>query len=181
MMLGYLFQSSFFQYAPMIVAGLVALLFIPGLMVTGAKPEGVGRAIVCVLWKAFGLVLIALSVTQLASDVVLSERLTEQPMLSVLVLIMVVGIGIMVQASRVLAGVDAASKAVPRLVFILTCETIGGLLVVVSMMTILVNFLMTNALTGWEMQTVLGLLGVVLMLGASLHVSPKAKVVRKKK
>lgn len=181
-MLGFLFQSSFLQYAPLVIAGLLTLLFIPSLMVTSAKPEGVGRAIACVLWKAFGLVLIALSLSQMADDVVTNERLTEQPLLSVLVLIFVIGIGIMVQASRVLVSVDAASKAVPRLVFILTCEIIGGLMVFVSGMTVLINFLMTQSMAGWEVQTVTLLFGFVLMLGASMHVTPGNKrVVRKKK
>lgn len=182
-MLGYLFQTSLFQYAPFVVAGLLILLFIPGMMTPRAKPEGVGRAIACVLWKTFGLLLVALSLLQLTSDVVTTEALTPEPMLSVLILIFAVGVGMMVQASRVLANVDAASKAVPKLVFVLTCEIVGGLLIVITGMTIAINFILTQTLAGWQMQTVTILLGIVLMLGASMHVNPAKKkaAVKKKK
>jgi len=183
-MLGYLFQTSLFQYAPFVITGLLALLFIPSLLVTGAKPEGVGRAIICVLWKAFGLVLIAMSLLQLSSDIATSQTLTAQPMLSALILIFVIGIGVMVHASRILATVDEASKAVPKLIFVLTCETIGGLVIVITGLTLMINFLLTQKFDGWETQMITILFGVVLMLGASMHVKSGAKkkvAVRKKK
>lgn len=173
-------DPSFFQHAPLFIAALFILLFIPSLLVTGAKPEGVARAIACVLWKTFGLVLIALSALQFGANLI-EGQFPEQQTLSVLVMILVIGIGFMVHASRLLAGVDAASKAVPRLVFFLTAETIGGLMVATSVITIMTNFLLTETMMGWESQGLSLLLGVVLMLGASMHVNPRRTAGKKKK
>lgn len=173
-------DPSFFQYAPIFIALLFVLLFIPSLLVTGAKPEGVGRAIACVLWKTFGLVLIALSALQFGAGL-LGGEFPAQPTLSVLVLILVTGIGIMVHASRLLADVDSASKVIPRLVFLLTAESIGGLMVAVAVITIMTNFLLSQSLMGWESQGLSLFLGIVLMLGASMHVNPSKRAAKKKK
>jgi len=174
-----IFGLTIFPYMPFIIAGLFVLLSIPSLLVTGAKPEGVARAIACILWKTIGLVLIVLSVLQFGS-MLIERQLPPQPSISVLILTLVVGIGIMVHASRLLAAVDAASKSVPKLVFVLTCESIGGLLVLVSLLTIFINFLLQETVLGLEPQLLNLFLGLLLMLGASFHVNAKRSTKKRK-
>lgn len=175
-----LFQPNSLLYALLIIVIAYVTLFIPSLMVTGAKPEGIARAISCYLWKTFGLVLMSSSVVQLMLGIV-NESLPDFPLLSGLILLLVVGMGIMVHASRVVATVDAASAAVPRLVFSHTIEILGGLIACSSGVSLLLSFLIKQRLDGWELPSTMLLLGIVMMLSASLHISGKNKHARRRK
>lgn len=148
------------------------IVLIPGMMVTGAKPEGIAKALSCYIWKTFGLVLVSVSVLQLSIHIVF-QRLPEFSALSSLLLILVVGIGIMVHASRMLVSVDAASAMIPRLIFSHTVEIIGGLIALVSALSLMLNFMITERIDGWEMPVTMGFLGFTMMLAASLHISAK--------
>lgn len=179
-----LFDATTLLYALVIVIVSYVTLFIPSLMVPGAKPEGVAKAISCYLWKTFGLVLLSMSVVQLTISIV-GDALPEFPLLSALILLLVVGMGIMIHASRVLADIDHASVMVPRLVFSHTVEMIGGLITFVSALSLMLGFLITEQIVGWQMPVTMMLLGITMMLSASLHISTKnryaARAARKRK
>ncbi len=171
-----LFEPSALLYALMVVVIAYVALFIPSMMVTGAKADGVARAISCYLWKTFGLVLIGMSVVQLTNGVMMGQ-LPDAPLLSALILLFVLGIGIMTHMSRVLANIDHASAMVPRLVFSHTIELIGGLIALVAAVSVMVGFLITQQLDmdGWQMPVTMILLGITMMLSASLHITHKNK------
>ncbi len=176
------FQSSIVVYLPVAVVLTFTLLLIPGLLVTGAKPEQVAKAVSSYMVKTFGLILIALSVVQVTYGLVMMS-LPEQPMLAGLVLLFVSGIGLMVYESRVIAGIDEASVSVVRAIFTHTCEIIGFLVAAVSGLSIMMTFLLTETLEGWEMSGSLLLLGLLLMLSSSMHMRRKTgsrKVAKKK-
>jgi hypothetical protein len=159
-----------------VIGALIAqvLLFIPSLLVTGAKPEGVAKAIGGYLWKSIGLFLLAISSIQLMYSVVMTQ-LPNPELLSALLFLMVVGIGIMIHASRIIAEVDHASSAVPRLVFSHTCEFVGGTVALVSGLSLGISLLLTMEAPDWQMPATMILLGCILMLSSSLHISHKNK------
>ena len=174
-----IFQSTAVVYALFVVVLLFVLLFIPSLLVTGAKPQGVARAISCYMWKTAGLVIMAMSVIQLAFDVV-NEQLPDAPLLSALILLFAVGVGTMVQASRMVKSVDEASVVVVRLIFSHTCEVVGGLIALVSGLSIALSVLLTNQLVDWQMPATTLLLGLTTMLAASIHIKHKNSPKRRK-
>ena len=179
-----LFDTSTLLYALMAVLVAYVALFIPSMMVPGAKPEGIAKAISCYLWKTFGLILLSMSVVQLMISVI-GNSLPEFPLLSGLILLLVSGIGVMTHASRVLATVDHASVMIPRLVFSHTIEIIGGLITFVSALSLMLSFLITTRIDGWELPITMILLGITMMLSASVHITARnkhaAKVAKKKK
>lgn len=165
------FQSTGMAYALLFVLIAFVLLFIPSLMVTGAKPEGVARAISCYMWKIVGLIILAMSVVQLASDLI-NGKLPDPPLLSALILLFAVGTGAMVQASRVAKSVDEASSVIVRLIFFHTCEIIGGVIALISALSVALSVLLTNNLefANWQMPATTLLLGLTTMLAASIHI-----------
>ncbi len=179
-----LFDAPTLLYALLAILITYVALMIPSMMVSGAKPEGIAKAIACYIWKAFGLVLLAMSVIQLTISII-GNALPEFPLLSGLILLLVTGIGIMVHASRVLTTVDNASIMIPRLVFSHTIEIIGGLIALVSALSLMLSFLITSRIDGWQLPMSMILLGITMMLSASVHITTKNrhanKVVKKKK
>lgn len=167
-----LFQSTAVAYALGIVIVAFVLLFIPSLLVPGAKPQGIARAISCYMWKTVGLFVMAMSIVQLAYNLV-TGRLPDPQTLSALILLFVVGVGTMVQASRMVKSVDEASSVVVRLVFSHTCEIAGGIIALISCLSIALTVLITGGLTDWEFSATMLLLGVTTMLAASIHIKHK--------
>jgi hypothetical protein len=168
------FQSTTVIYALGTVVIAFVLLFIPSLMVSGAKPQGIARAISCFLWKAVGLVILSMAVVQLAYGAV-SNELPDPTLLSALILLFVVGVGIMVQASRIVKTVDEASVVVVRLVFLHTCELVGGVIALVSVLSIALTVLLTNNVGNWQLPATSLFLGLTTMLAASVHIRQKNK------
>lgn len=175
-----LFQSTAVAYSLAIVVVAFVLLFIPSMLVPNAKPQGIARAISCYLWKTVGLIIIAMSVVQLAYDLI-GGNLPDYPARSALVLLFVTGIGTMIQASRILRSVDEASVVVVRLVFTHTCEFVGGVVALVSALSLALSVLMTGTVSGWEMSATTFLLGVTTMLSAGIHIKHKTRVLAPKK
>ncbi len=179
-----LFDASTLLWAIAIIIVMQVALFIPSMMVPGAKPEGIAKAISCYLWKSFGLVLLSMSVVQIAISIV-GGTLPQFPLLSALILLFVTGIGIMVHCSRLLARIDHASLSVPRLVFSHTVEIIGGVIAFVSTLSLMLGFLITESVQEWQMPATMAMLGITMMLSASLHISEKnrhaAKAAKKRR
>lgn len=175
-----LFQSSLLVYVPMGVFLTFALLMTAGLHVTGAKPEGVAKAIGCTILKTLGLLLVGLSSVQIGYGLLAMSLPAGQTLLALLILL-VVGVGIMIYESRTAASIDKASVAVVDMVFCYSCRVIGSLLAAVSGLSLAMTFLLTGSLEGAEMPTVLILLGILLSLTASVHVNGGVKKGKKKR
>ncbi len=174
-----IFQSSLVLYLPVAIIATFALLLIPSLLVTGAKAENASKAISCYLVKSLGLLLMAISAVQLTYSLV-SMRLPSSPALTGLILLCVIGLGLMLHASRELVGVDAASCLVPRLVFSHSCEVIGTFVTVISGLSLMMTFVLTQSVNGWEMSATLLLLGMLLMMASSVHIRGKNHPAAKK-
>ncbi len=175
-----LFQSSLLVYVPVGVFLTFALLMTAGLHASGAKPEGVAKAIGCTILKTLGLLLVSLSSVQIGYGLVAMSLPTGQTLLALLILL-VVGIGIMIHESRAAAAIDKASGTVIDLIFCHSCRVIGSLLAVVAGLSLSMTFLLTGSVEGAEMPTVLLLLGVLLSLTASVHANGGVKKGKKKR
>jgi hypothetical protein len=68
---------------------------------------------------------------------------------------------------------------IPRLVFSHACELIGALLVILSSLSVVITFIVNEGspagLQGWEMPATFLLLGSILLLGSSAHISRRNK------
>jgi hypothetical protein len=175
-----LFQTSIILYASLFISACFAILFIPSLLVPGAKAEGVGKAITCYLIKTLGLILVASSVTQLIYGM-LTLNFPSYPQLAALIFVMVVGVGMMIHMSRVLETVDDQSETIPRLVFCHTLEVLGALVTVVSGLSVALSFMLTQAFSGWESSATMILLGLLMMLTSSVAVSRRNRLEKKGK
>jgi hypothetical protein len=170
-----MFQTTSVAYALLGIVIAFVVLLIPSLMVPGAKPSGVVRAISCYMWKTVGLVIVAMTIVQVSYDGI-GGRLPDAPLLSALILLFAVGIGIMVQASRIVQSVDEASVVVVRLIFSHTCEMVGGIIALVAAMSMAIMVLLTNSLWDWQMPTTMLIFGVTMMLMSSVHIKIKSGV-----
>lgn len=170
--LPFFLQSTALLFAPVMLVITFTLLLIPSLLVTGAKPEAATKAIGCYILKTVGLILLAASVIQLTYGLI-TLRLPDPEESTILVLLLVTGIGIMVHQSRIVATIDAPSVSVVRLVFSHTCELVGALVALGSGLSLMISFLITQNSSGWEMSGTLLLLGLLLMLVSSVHIRIK--------
>lgn len=169
-----LMQPGYFTFVPAIVFGTFAVLLIAALHVPGAKADHAAKAIGCYIMKAVGILMIAMSVLPLAFNL-MSGVLPEMNTVSSLLVVFLIGAGIITHFSRVLTTVDSASALVPRLVFSHGFEIIGTLIVLVSALSLMLSFVLTQQLTGWEMPATTFLLGALMMLMFSMHISVKRK------
>jgi hypothetical protein len=179
---------GFLQLSALLYGGLgIALVFIimmiPSLMVPGAKPEKVAKAITCYLLKTIGIILLAGSAVQLIYAG-MTNNFPGFPAMSALLLILVLGIGMLTHMSVILkANIDDASEMVPRLVFFHSLEVLGIVISLVAALSIVISFMMASGqISGWEMQATMLLLGIILTLTAAVSVNDKnAKIAKRKK
>lgn len=173
-----MFQSSAVVYGPLLIVTIFTLLAIPSLMVPGAKPEGVVKAIASYIIKTLGLVLLAMSAVQLTYGLIMME-IPEFSALAALIILFTIGLGIMVHQSIVLKHIDEASAMIPRLVFSHACEVIGALVTILSALSLIITYIVSGGSTvgmqGWEMSATFLLLGSILTLTSSVHIVRKNK------
>lgn len=183
-----LFQSPLFLWTPIFILIAFTLMLIPSLMVPGAKVEGATKAIGCYIMKTFGLLLMSLSGVQLIYALI-TMNIPAFQTLAALVLLLVIGLGIIVYESTIVATVDSASSSVVRHIFSHACIVIGQLICILTVLSMTMTFFLTQRVTGWEMSSTLLLLGILLMLSCSVHIHAKkgvraaakpAKTVKKK-
>lgn len=175
-----LFQSSLIITVPLGVFLAFGLLMTAGLHVTGAKPEGVAKAIACTILKTLGLILISLSMVQITYGL-LSRTLAMSQTFLALILLFSIGAGIMVHESRMAASIDKASGTVAHLVFCHSCRVIGCLIAVLAGLSLLMTFLLTGDLSNAEMPFTLLILGTLLSLSAAVHANGGVKVAKPSK
>ena len=179
----YVLSSSLAIVVPIGVVIAFAILFIPSLLVTGAKPEGVGRAITAYMLKTLGLIFVGLSAVEFTYGLIVT-RFPAYPILMILILLFAVGVTLLIHASRILQTIDSASSIVVKLIFFHSLEVLGVLTAVISALFVGVTFVMTKQLLKWELPTTLILLGVITALVSSMHLAQKngktSKVAKKK-
>lgn len=178
-----LFESSLVLYIPLGVFLTFALLVNAGLHVTGAKPEGVAKAVGCMIIKTLGLVLLGLSVVQIAYGLITTTLPATQTLLA-LVLLFVTGLGLIIHESRIAAAIDKASSSVANLVFVHSCRVIGSLVAVIAGLSLMMTFMVTGSLEGTGWAATFLLMGSLLSLTTSVHgnggVKRKAAAKRKR-
>ncbi len=175
-----LFQSPLLVAVPIGVLLTLALLMTAGLHVSGAKPEGVAKASGSYILKTFGLILVGLSSVQMTFATI-TMKMPSPPTIFALVLLFSIGLGVMIHESRRAASVDAASLAVPHLVFCYLCKVLGTIVVLLSALSLIMTFMFAKSSTGWEMPATLLLLGALLTTAASVHVEGKPQVKKRKR
>lgn len=175
-------QSGLLLYGGLLIALIFILLFIPSLMVPGAKPEQVAKAISCYILKTFGLILLGASGLQLLFFAIRQE-FPGYPILTALLVVLAVGIGMITHMSiHLRANVDDASEMIPRLVFFHTIEVLGAVLAVLSAFSLAFMLVMTGQLSDWEMSATLLILGIMFCFVAAIQVNEKnAKIAKKRK
>lgn len=164
---------------PAIVTILIALL-IASLLVPGAKPEAAGKAIAYHIFKAVGVILLIMSGMQFLFSVFVSS-FPETKTLFSLLLFFVIGIGLLIQGSRMIARIDAASAIVCRTVFTYSCIIIGLLSALSGLLSITVNFILTQSVQEWQSPVTIVLTGTVLALFSSYASGKKGKSAPRKK
>jgi hypothetical protein len=173
-----LLQSPAVVFGPAFIVAAFAILAIPSLMVPGAKAEGVVKAIACYILKTLGLVLLALSAVQLMYGLIVMQ-MPDFPSLAALIILFTVGVGLMVHESTVLKHIDEASVMIPRLVFSHACEIIGAIICILSTLSLVVTYIVSEGspegIAGWELSATLLLLGAIMSLGSSVHIGHRNK------
>ena len=175
-----LFQSSVLLSSFLGILFAFILVMIAGVHITGAKPEGIAKATGCYIMKAFGLLLLSLSTVQITYAFITLRVPAVQSILG-LVLLLVIGIGIIIHESRVIAEIDTASRSVPSTIFSYASKVIGALIAIVSCLSLMMTFILGRSVAGWEMSATLLLLGCVLSLTSSIHAEGRMMKSTKKK
>ena len=158
-----------FLWLPIGIVAIVALLFIPSLLVPEAKPHAIARAITCYLLKTLGLCMIGISLV-VATINMMSFNLPEFSSISVLLLLFVVGLGLAVHQSQIESSLDNASVNVVSTIFYHSYEIIGAIVVLFSLLSLSIQFLLTQQIEGWQLPATFSLFGLLLMLAASIHI-----------
>ncbi len=180
-----IFQPMYLVTLPLGIFAVFITLFIPSMMATSnPKPEAISRAISCYILKAFGIGLIAVGAFPVLYMLLINEVMPIDSLLP-LAFLFLVGTGVLVQANIVLQGVDEASVSVPRAIFHHSLEVLGGIVALISGISIVMVPLMTQKIGGWEIPASTLILSMILTLSFSLHTAPRggraAKAVGKKK
>jgi lysylphosphatidylglycerol synthetase-like protein (DUF2156 family) len=99
--------------------------------------------------------------------------------LAALIILFTIGLGIMVHQSIVVKHIDEASTMIPRLVFSHSCEVIGALITLLSALSLVITYIVSGGssfgMEGWEMSATFLLLGSILTLASSVHITRKNK------
>jgi len=175
-----LIQPSVILFGFLFIVAVFVLVFIPSLMVPGAKADKVAKAITCYFLKALGLCLVGVSGIQLLYAMI-TMQIPSLPLLFSLLLLFMVGLVIMLHMSRVLyQSVDEASESIIRLVFSHALEVMGIFISIISSLSIALRFILTQKLDQWEMPATMLLLGLVLAFTSSVWASARNGSVTKK-
>jgi hypothetical protein len=175
-----LFQPSYIMTVPAVVFVAFALLYIPSMMVTGAKPDLVGKAIACYLMKTFGALLITLSMLPLLYNLI-SDTLPPMSTVSGLLMVFLFGVGIVIHYSNVTSTIEENSMVVTRTVFAHGFEVLGALIALLSVLSLLLTFILTQTVDGWQMPATSLTFGLLITLIFSVHISAKNPARRSKK
>lgn len=175
-----LFQPSFIVIVPAIVFVSLALLYIPSMAVTGAKADSVGKAIACYLMKTFGMILIVVSMLPLLYDS-MSGTVPPMPTVSALLLVFLFGAGTVLHYNRVVHELDDSSTIVVRTVFAHGFEVLGAMVALLSVLSLLLNFMLTQTVDGWQLPATTLTFGLLVSLVFSVHISERNRRARKKK
>ncbi|HRH94241.1 MAG TPA: hypothetical protein PKV72_06965 [Candidatus Peribacteria bacterium] len=167
-----MFQPSYIVTVPAIVFVAFALLYIPSMMVSGSKPDLVGKAIACYLMKTFGMLLMAVSMLPLLYNII-SNTLPPMSTVSGLLMVFLFGVGIVVHYSTSVDMIDESSVVVVRTVFAHGFEVLGAIIALLSVLSLLLTFMLTQTVDGWEMPATSLVFGLLITLMFSVHINTK--------
>lgn len=174
-----IFQSSLVLILPLCFAAILVITLIASLQVEGAKAENSARAIACHLLQTLGVFMMAMSGVQMVYSL-LTLRFPSSDNAASLVLLFVVGLGILIHQSRILHGIDHASRLVPGLIFWYVCVLMGNLIALIAAISIGISTLINHEPSGWQMPSTLIILGLTMAFLASKHTFERTQSKKRK-
>lgn len=123
---------------PLALLQFFALLFIPSVLVPGAKASEIGKAIYCYVLQTVGILLMTVSGISAAYAVVTQADVTPQSYLALLLLFVGGGVTFLWHEHLSLS-IDRASRSVPFALFWYTFKTIGYVAILVSLLYLLLT------------------------------------------
>jgi hypothetical protein len=150
------FMSVFYVLLlPLVLVQLFAIIFIPSLLVPGAKPMAVGKAVYSYAMQTVGILLMTLGAVPaihgvLESLVLPEERYTTEIYIALLVLFATGGLAFLWH-EQMAQTIDDASRKVTGVLFWFLWRTIGCMVVVVSLLSLLLTMLLSTPplIEGW--------------------------------
>lgn len=153
---------------PLGILAVFVLLFIPSMLSPGAKPAGVGKAVYCYGLQGVGIFLMSIGGLPAVYGVVEkfalgTESYATETYLALLLLFATGGL-LFLWHEQAADKIDAASAAVPAVLFWFTFKAVGFVLTVSSGLTLLLTMLLVKPLPPewWVRPAVLLVYGLLL-------------------
>jgi len=147
---------------PLMVLQIIALLFIPSMLNTGAKPREVGEALFCYLMQGVGVILMTVGALPTVFSVFAGVAFPGRTYVALLVVFTCGGILFLIH-DQLSQSLSSASKAVPQAVYFFSLKIIGNLIALLSGLSIILSIITGNTQQGWwVMPFVLLFYGLIL-------------------
>ncbi len=155
----------------LIIVSILVIVSIPSLLVEGAKADRVGKAIICELLRAIGILMATIAATPVLFHVISNQAIPSQS-ISSFIFVFSLGVLILLVASNSLTSVDGPSKAVPVAVFGFTFELLGIVVTLASSLLLGLSVLSSKSVpSGWEVPATALIIGLIFTTTFSLHTS----------
>ncbi len=149
-------------FAPLGILGLLALLFIPSLLSSGAKARPAMDALTRYFLMAAGVLLMSLSALPTVQSVFSGITFAAETYVALL-LVFATGGAIFLWQENALQSIDPASKEIPGLLYTSLFRLIGCLLSIVAALSLALAIVLRATGTGWWIDaSVLLLFGLLL-------------------
>jgi hypothetical protein len=149
---------------PLVFVQVMALVFIPSMMSSGAKALHVGKAIFCYAMQGLGVVLMSISGLPAVYSVLIGAPLMGNIYLGLLIIFAIGGF-LFLRFEHKASNIDDASRLVPYALFFYTVKFVGAVLVVGSLLSLTFSMLTLGNLMlpdFWIIPTLFLLYGMLL-------------------
>jgi hypothetical protein len=137
---------------PMVVVQLLALIFIPSMLQSGAKAKAVAKAVYCYLMQSVGIILMTIGVLPTLYSVFGRFAFTGTTYIGLLILFGSGGM-ILLWHDQMARTIDSVSRSVPAVIYYLSLRIIGNLLALFSTISLVLLVIMGGAsVPGWWVQ-----------------------------
>jgi len=131
---------------PLLILQALSIIFIPSMIVHGAKPLQVGKAIYCYLLQMIGVLLLTLGSLPALYGVLANQNYDSKMYLALLIIFTAGGLTFLWH-DNLLRNVDVHSRAVPEAVYRYTLKLIGYASVLISTLSLLIVMLLGSSTT----------------------------------
>lgn len=149
---------------PLVFIQVMALVFIPSMLSSGAKALHVGKAIFCYSMQFIGVLLMSISGLPAVYSVLIGAPLMGNTYLALL-LIFCIGGFIFLRYEHRASHIDDASRMVPYALYFYTLKFIGAVVIVGSLLSLSMTMLMMYGIVApgfWIVPTLFLLYGLLL-------------------